>query len=298
VLAGRYNGGPMSDGPRTVEGGAPGSGPGLTAEAAEAVEAVEDDSATLGALGVGAYVLAAVGHEVIGHGGTCLARGGTITLLTSVYFQCRPGGDPLTALAGPAANLLAGGLFWAALRWRRGWTPATRLFLLMAMAFNLFWGTGYMIYSGLLNLGDWIFALRDFDPGWGLRSLLVLAGLAAYRLAIRAVAAGLAPFVSADDIGRSRLRRLLLIPYLAAGVAACVAAVLFPGDRLASLKEGGLEIFAASLGLVELAWSARVPRMAAPSAIAAIPRKPVLILVVAAAFVAFSVIINRPFGPL
>src|SRR5215470_6235351 len=47
-----------------------------------------DDGATLAALGIAAYLIADVLHEVVGHGTACLMSGARITLLTSVYFRC------------------------------------------------------------------------------------------------------------------------------------------------------------------------------------------------------------------
>ena len=47
-----------------------------------------DDWATVGAIGVAAYMIADVAHEAIGDGIACLAHGARISLLTSVYFRC------------------------------------------------------------------------------------------------------------------------------------------------------------------------------------------------------------------
>jgi hypothetical protein len=69
-----------------------------------------DDAATLGAIGVAAYLLADVAHEAIGHGLACLAHPGHITLLTSVYFRCSIRSQ-LVAVAGPAVNLVLAAVF-------------------------------------------------------------------------------------------------------------------------------------------------------------------------------------------
>ena len=64
-----------------------------------------DSRVTLLALGGIAGLVSAVGHEAIGHGGACLAVGGTVTLLTATHFACS-GGNVLVDAAGPLANMV------------------------------------------------------------------------------------------------------------------------------------------------------------------------------------------------
>src|SRR5258708_35955427 len=65
---------------------------------------------TLAAIAAVAFIVACVSHEAVGHGGMCLAVGGRIALLTSVYFHCANGG-PITHAAGarPETPLRVGG---------------------------------------------------------------------------------------------------------------------------------------------------------------------------------------------
>ena len=73
---------------------------------------------TLVAVSAVSFIVACVAHEAIGHGGMCLAVGGRIRLLTSVYFSGTNGGA-LTDAAGPLMNLVAGAVCWALARGRR-----------------------------------------------------------------------------------------------------------------------------------------------------------------------------------
>jgi hypothetical protein len=50
--------------------------------------ALRDDLPTVVAAGVLTATLAALCHETLGHGLGCLAVGGRITLLTSIWFRC------------------------------------------------------------------------------------------------------------------------------------------------------------------------------------------------------------------
>jgi len=104
---------------------------------------------TLAAIASVAFVVACVAHEAVGHGGMCLALGGRITLLTSVYFRCANGG-PLTDAAGPLMYLIVGAACWLLARGRpvASWS---RLFFVLAMAPNLFWGAGYFTFSAATN---------------------------------------------------------------------------------------------------------------------------------------------------
>ena len=62
---------------------------------------VSDDNLMLGALGICAYIIAGIVHEVIGHGGTCILSEGSISLLSSAFFHSNNGntlvdiGDPM-----------------------------------------------------------------------------------------------------------------------------------------------------------------------------------------------------------
>ena len=55
-----------------------------------------------------------------------------------------------------------------------------RLFLFAACAFNLFTGTGYFLFSGLGNFGDWAMVIAGTHPRWPWRALMVIAGAAGY----------------------------------------------------------------------------------------------------------------------
>src|ERR1039458_624934 len=172
---------------------------------------------TLAAIAAVAFILACVAHEPIGHGGMCLAVGGRVTLLTSVYFHCTNGG-PLTDAAGPLMNLIVGAACWSLAR-SRPLASQSRLFFALAMAFNLFWGAGYFIFSAVTNTGDWAFVLRglSLEPRWVWRLLMGALGVVIYVCTVRAIAANVSPSTP------------LVWPYLVAGVVSCAAALFYAG---------------------------------------------------------------------
>jgi len=210
---------------------------------------------TLGAIAAVAFIVACVAHEAVGHGGMCLAVGGRVTLLTSVYFRCTNGG-PLTDAAGPLMNLVVGAVCWALTR-RRPLASQSRLFFVLAMAFNLFWGAGYFIFSAVTNTGDWAFVLDglSLEPRWLWRLLMGSLGVFIYIRSIRTV-------TSCLPLGTP-----LVVPYVVAGVVSCVAALFFAGPALPAVREAAQESFGAAIGLLILSYRNAKQAHALPSPI-------------------------------
>lgn len=249
----------------------------------EEIHSAKDDAATLAALGVLAYLLADGLHEALGHGGACLLQGGHVRLLTSAYFRGTPG-SAWTDAGGPLANLSAALLCVVLLR-QRVHSSATRHFLRLVLAFNLFWASGQMVYSAISGKDDWAFVLAGLEPQALWRSALGAAGVLLYGWGVSALTRGLAADGAA---GPARAPRLL-IPYLAAGFAACAAALFFRPDRHGALHEVILETFGANLGLL-LALRSKVPA-AAP--FAPIARRPGWLLAAGLAFLVFVATLGR-----
>jgi hypothetical protein len=217
---------------------------------------IRDEPLTLACTGVVAACQSSVAHEAIGHGGTCIAVGGRITLLTSVYFRC-VGGGAVTDAGGPLGNLALAAMCWMLLRAKPPATPPLWLLLVLLMAFNGFWGAGYLVYSGVLDIGDWAFAARGlFSAGvWQWRPVAVVLGVALYVVTLRGVVLAMRAVAPEGPNPSARMKRLLRIPYVAAAVSACIAAAFFKGSSLApggvfgAVREAALEIGVASIGL-------------------------------------------------
>jgi hypothetical protein len=181
-----------------------------------------DDTATLLAAGVLAYIAETMLHEAGGHGVVCIAGGGHVTLLAPLFMRCSQTGLAMIA-AGPLANVVGAALVWAALRWARRLTPLAGLLLWLSFAFNALVACGYLFVGAATGFGDWpaLFAWVDPPIAWRLPAALCAAGLyigclflAAWRF--RALAAS-------GDRARARLRRRALIPAAGAAVMACAA---------------------------------------------------------------------------
>jgi hypothetical protein len=123
------------------------------------------------------------------------------------------------------------------------------------MAFNLFWGGGYFIFSAVTNTGDWAFVLRDLslEPRWLWRLLMGALGVGIYVWSVRAVARHLP------------LGTPLVWPYLVAGMVSCVAALFFTGPVLPAVREAARESLEANVGLLFVAYRNSKQAHASPS---------------------------------
>jgi len=219
----------------------------------DTANAARDDLATIAAIAVVASCIVAVDHEAIGHGSACLALGGHVTRLTSVYFHCSAASawiDP----AGPAGNLTGAVLAWLAGRWLPARMVRLRLMLLLITAFALFWEGGYLFKSMLTLDGDSANAARAAfgEPAWPWRIGGVLLGIVLYAAGIAATISSMRA-LAAD---RARTRHILRVSWLAATAAACGAALAYAPDRLEAMHQAALEIGAASWPLLFLAaWA-------------------------------------------
>jgi hypothetical protein len=103
-----------------------------------------------------------------------------------------------------------------------------RYFLLIACAYNLFTGTGYFLFSGVTNFGDWAAVISGLHPHWLWRALLVVVGASSYFIAALVVGIGLVRYVGISRHEQRRLRKFTIVPYFSGIVLASVAGLLNP----------------------------------------------------------------------
>jgi hypothetical protein len=186
-----------------------------------------DDVLTVCAISLLAAILANVVHEGLGHAATALLTGTESGVLTTVAWSS-DFDSRLVAAGGTLANLAAAMVFWTALRSATSASVRLRFFLLTSLAFNLFAGTGYFFFSGVTNFGDWAVVIAGLHAHWLWRSLLVVAGMAAYYGAVLIVATGLVRYVGVPRNEPRRLRKLTLIPYLSTTLLLSAGGLLNP----------------------------------------------------------------------
>jgi hypothetical protein len=191
-----------------------------------------DDLATICAVSLIAWMLAAVSHEGIGHGLTALLTGSQCGVLSTAAWSSAHD-TRLVAAGGTLVNLIEAGLLWIALRSARRASAQTRFFLFAACTFNLFTGTGYFLFSGLGNFGDWAIVIAGTHPRWLWRVLMVIAGAAGYYGAMRAMGATLVKYVGVAWEDKPRVKMLTWLAYFSALAISVVGGLMNPlGLRL------------------------------------------------------------------
>lgn len=211
-----------------------------------------DNLGTIAAMGLIAYLCADVAHHALGHGAACLALGGRVNLLSSVFVDCSLRGSAID-LAGPCANLALGLLAALLLRGTPPARDTPRLFLFFLAAFNLFWFCLQLAYSVADRTDDWAWAMQEYRVGGPLRWGAILSGLLAYAMTIRMLSSSVASY--ADT--RRRVVHIMLTAWLAAGGIACATAA-FDDHPLASLlRHAAPQSLLLSAGLLLVPAAAR-----------------------------------------
>lgn len=184
----------------------------------------KNDTITMVVVAALACILQDVLHEGLGHGVTAWLSGAHKITMSTVALQSDIDTRWIAA-NGTLVNLFAAGILGLLLLRPQRYRPVTLYFLVLAMAGNLFTGTGYFLFSGVANFGDWRTVIEGLQPHWIWRLGLIVLGVASYYASMRLVMAKLRPFQGRDP--RS-LRWVCWTPYFTAGVLAGLAALFSP----------------------------------------------------------------------
>jgi hypothetical protein len=205
---------------------------------------ISDDMITVTACGVFSATLAAIFHETLGHALTCIAEGGQLTLLTSIWIRCR-GASNLWVVAGPLASLI-GGLIGLALLRRQSISGVQRLALTLFSGFNLFWFAGQLILHPLTDGDTWAFLAHRLQWPWIWRPIAAGLGGLCYVTATLAI----------TDVLRNRgflASSSILIGYAAGAASAALAGLMWAAMPIRSAMEGLLALGIAPIGLIAIA---------------------------------------------
>ena len=189
-------------------------------------ETRRDDRLTIVAIAAVACVVQDVVHEGLGHGVTAWLSGAHRLTMSTVALQSDLD-TRLIAANGTLANLVFAAVFWLLLRDARRFRPATRYFLVLALMGNLFTATGYFLFSGVTNFGDWAAVIQGLQPHWVWQLGLVAVGVASYYASMVLVGAEMEPFRETGE-RPPRIRRLCWTPYFSDGILAGIGGLLNP----------------------------------------------------------------------
>lgn len=211
---------------------------------------VKDDRLTIVAIAVLACVVQDVLHEGLGHGVTAWLSGAHHLTMSTVALQSDIETRWISA-NGTLVNLVFAAIFWLLLRNGRRYSPSLRYFFVLAMMGNLFTGTGYFLFSGVANFGDWAAVIHGLQPYWMWRLGLIVLGVISYYLSMLLVAAELRPFLE-TPADWPRMRRLCWMPYFTDGILAGVAGLLNPAGLFYVIASALPSTLGANAGLLSL----------------------------------------------
>jgi hypothetical protein len=190
-------------------------------------QGLSDDAVTICAISIVAGILTNLLHEGLGHGLTALLTGTRTGVLSTVAWSSAHD-TRLVAAGGTLVNLAAGLTLWMALRTAKSASAHVRYFLLISCAFNLFAGTGYFLFSGATDFGDWAVVINGMQPHGLWRALLVVLGATTYFISALVVGVGFVRYMGVPRDQHSRLWKLSLVPYLSAVVLSGLAGLMNP----------------------------------------------------------------------
>ncbi len=208
----------------------------------------QDDRLTLIALSVFACILQDVLHEGLGHGVTAWITGARHITLSTVALQSDIDTRWISA-NGTLVNIFFGAVFWILLRTH--YPPAMRYFLLLAMAGNLFTGTGYFMFSGAFDFGDWAAVISGTHPHWLWRALLIIVGVISYYASMLLVRTELRYFRGLETNPR-RIRTLCWTPYFTDGILAGLGGLVNPAGLFYVIASALPSTLGANAGLLSL----------------------------------------------
>ena len=209
-----------------------------------------DDRLTVIATSSLACILQNVLHEGLGHGVTAWLSGAHRVTVSTVALQSDID-TRLISANGTLINFVFAGIFWLLLLRPQRYTPATRYFLVLAMAGNLFTATGYFLFSGVFNFGDWATVIRGLQPHWLWRVGLVVLGAISYFASMLLVGAKLKPFRQTSESSR-RLRKLCWTPYFTDGILAGLGGLMNPAGLFYVIASALPSTLGANAGLLSL----------------------------------------------
>lgn len=252
---------------------------------------VKDDRLTLVAISVLACVLQDVLHEGLGHAVTAWLSGAHHVTISTVAMQSDIETRWISA-SGTLVNLVFAGAFWLLLRNRRRYPPALRYFLVLAMMGNLFTGTGYFLFSGIANFGDWAAVIHGLQPYWLWRVVLIVLGAVSYYASMLLVAAELRPFRVPGE-GWRRIRNLSWTPYFTDGVLAGVAGLPNPAGLFYVIASALPSTLGANAGLLSLPSIMRGQNVESAEPVAPVRRNLPWIITGAVVALLFIVVLGR-----
>jgi hypothetical protein len=189
------------------------------------------DWLTVVAIAAIAISLTVAFHEGV-HALACISVGGELLEYSALYESCDSPTDwqaKIVAGSAPTFNLIAGVLLWIILRNSRKRASETQFFLWLFMLMNWFYGAGYLILSGIANIGDWAVVIKGWEPSWLWRVLMTTVGILLFMFFVRLGLREFSKMVGGDaDEQIRRANKLWILSYVTSFVVVLMAGFFCP----------------------------------------------------------------------
>jgi hypothetical protein len=204
--------------------------------------------ATIISIALPAFALEAFVHEVLGHTLTAWLTGAQVILISSTAMQTR-GGSRLVPASGPLANLVFGVLTYLAVR-RISRFSSWRFFLRLFAFANLFLGTGYILYSGVIDFGDAAYVIAGLHPAWLYRAGLIAFGALGYRYSVALAVGDTMRLIRGAELSADDVPAIIYPSCLAGSLLYLVASFFNPVSPSLILYDGLSMACGVAIGLV------------------------------------------------
>jgi len=208
------------------------------------------DLATIISISTVAFATANLLHEGFGHGGACVLTGGHARVLSTVHFECDRDSRFISA-GGTLVNFTTGVVCWSLLRAVKSTRQQLRYFLWLLMTINFLGASGYFLFSGVGNIGDWADVTSGLTPVWLWRTGLTIVGAISYMLMVWLSLLELRHFLAERDWRHGGAKDLTIVPYLTGGVLYTVAGLFNPVGMILVGISAAASSFGGSSGM---AW--------------------------------------------
>ncbi|MBB5716390.1 hypothetical protein [Sphingomonas aerophila] len=222
------------------------------------------DWLTMAGLGALLMPLLTMWHELGGHAAACVMEAGRVVEIGAFYVDCSiPAGWSrfVVDVAGVAVNVVLSLL--AFLLWQRTRSDVARLVLWLVWVSEAFVAAGYFCFSGATGLGDLGTgtdgALSGLHAPFAWQAGVLLVGLIAYVVIVRAAISGLDDLLGTGPATRPARKRIAHTYYAAAGAGAVLVGLFNPVGLFVTIASAAASSFGGLAGFISIGFAARGP---------------------------------------
>ncbi len=164
---------------------------------------------------------------------TCIVVGSELQEFSALHVMHESKTELQSKLISGSAsivNIIVAGITLLLLRRYRQRTPEYQYFLWLFMVMNGLLGTGYWLFSGVANVGDWAYVIEGWTPHWLWRLVMAIIGLVSYTFVVWFSLHEFGKIIGGNDekMQIRRATRLGLISYITVFLVILLAGLFNP----------------------------------------------------------------------